>query len=90
MENIHLLQLMHLSSSTFPTGIFSHSFGFENLYEERFVESREGFEQIPGRAFLHRIEAASRCMHTATAYIGLARDLASVQVRLLQLPNAEH
>ncbi len=46
MENIHLLQLMHLSSSTFPTGIFSHSFGFENLYEERFVESREGFEQF--------------------------------------------
>lgn len=39
------IQLMHLCSTVFPTGMFSHSFGYERMLEDGFADTLEGFEE---------------------------------------------
>lgn len=39
-----LIQLLHLCSTVFPTGVFSHSYGYETLLEDGYADSAEGFE----------------------------------------------
>lgn len=34
MQTLEQIQIMHLCSAVFPTGAFSHSYGFETLFEE--------------------------------------------------------
>lgn len=41
--NLSLIQLLHLCSFVFPTGVFSHSYGYETLLEDGFADSSESF-----------------------------------------------
>lgn len=43
MNTSALLSLLHLCSPVFPTGIFSHSYGYETLLEDGYANSEESF-----------------------------------------------
>lgn len=43
--NLSLIQLLHLCSSLFPAGVFSHSYGYETLLEDGFANSSESFTE---------------------------------------------
>lgn len=43
MGELEKIQLMHLCSQVFPTGIFSHSFGYEMMLEDGFAIDAKGY-----------------------------------------------
>lgn len=45
MGELKRIQLMHLCSTVFPAGIFSHSFGYERMLEDGFADTLEGFAE---------------------------------------------
>ena len=50
MQTLEQIQIMHLCSAVFPTGAFSHSYGFETLFEEDKIRNIEEY-----RAYLQAV-----------------------------------
>ncbi|MGN0650427.1 MAG: urease accessory protein UreF [Oscillospiraceae bacterium] len=42
---ISLIRLLHLCSTVFPTGVFSHSYGYETLLEDGYANTAEDFDR---------------------------------------------
>lgn len=45
MNDKKRIQLMHLCSNVFPTGIFSHSFGYEMMLEQGIADDLQGYRE---------------------------------------------
>lgn len=44
MEELSPIQLMHLCSNVFPTGVFTHSFGYEGMLEAGLADNLPSYE----------------------------------------------